>query len=167
MEIVQELQTRESTRKKAAALFGFDQPRAVDVIHREDFATDAEYAVALAQMEMTMSTPEYQRAIRKATVENRQRAEEEEAKANLEEYAKIRESVTLNSFEQSQVEEKARLLAMDDFRAGKIHASDLGTSAIKHFSRLEKEALDQKASNMHFNSMIRQERNKSVVVEAE
>ena len=167
MEIVQELQTRESVREKAAAFFGFDQPSAADVIHREDYATDADYVVALAKMEKHMDTPEYQKAIRKAKIEAKQKAEEEEQKARRKEYEEIRKSVHLNDFEQSQVEDEARRRAAADFRDGIISASEISKRALEHLGKLEKEALDKKANNMHFNSLIRRERERNIVRDTE
>lgn len=167
MEIVQELQTRDSVMEKAAAFFGFNQPNATDVIHRENYATDAEYAFALAKMEKDMDTPEYQRAIRKAKVEAKKKADEEEQKARRKEYEEIRKSVHLDSVEQSQVEDEARRRAAADFRDGTISASEISKRALEHLGQLEKEALDKKANNMHFNSLIRRERERNIVRDTE
>ena len=63
-----EIQTKETTKQKMAAALGFDQPNPEDIIHRKDYSSDAEYAVALARMTKIMSSPEYRQAARKVGV---------------------------------------------------------------------------------------------------
>ena len=152
-----EIVTRESIKEKAAAAFGFNMPNPEDVIHREDYDSDAEYAVALAQMTQTMSTPEYRAAARKVGVAAQQRSEEEERKQQKKEFAEIRKTVTLSEVDERIIDEKARQLAKDDLAAGKITVSQYSNAVLKYADTLTKKALDTKAGNRMFNAKIRRE----------
>ena len=157
MEIVQELQTREKTAAKAAAAFGFNQPNPEDIIHREDYASDAEYAVALARMTQTMATPEYRAAARKVGVVAHQQNEEAERKRQREEFERIRKEITLDELDQQNVDAEAQRLAKIELAQGKIMASEYGDAILRHAEKLTEKAKDRKAENMMFNAMIRKQ----------
>ena len=157
MEIVQELQTRESVAKKAVAAFGFNQPNPEDVIHREDYDSDAEYAVALARMTQTMNSPEYRAAARKVGVTAQRDSEDEERKRQREEYKEIRKAVTLSDYELEQIDKEALALARKELASGKIGASELGAAVERIAAELTKKQKDVKAGKMQFNAMFRRE----------
>ena len=157
MEIVQELRTREQIQEKAAAAFGFNQPNPEDIIQREDYESDTEYAVALARMTQIMSTPEYRSAARKAGVVAQRKTEDEEREQQREEFARIRKEVTLDSIDQQNVDEEAERLAKMDLAQGKIRASEFSDAILNHAEKLTKKAKDRKAENLMFNAMIRKQ----------
>ena len=157
MEIVMELQNRDSIRQKAAAALGFNQPNPEDVIHREDYGSDAEYAVALARMTQTMNTPEYRAAARKVGVTAQNRTEEDERAEQRKEYAEIRKTVKLDSVELEQIDREALQLARQQLADGKIAYSQLGETVEQIAKQLTEKAKDRKAGNIQLNAAFRRE----------
>ena len=156
-EIVMELQTRDTIRQKAAAALGLNMPSPEDVLHREDFNSDAEFAVALARMTQTMNTPEYRSAARKVGVTAQKQNEDEEREAQRKEYAEIRKSVTLDSVDLEQIDKEALHRARQQLAEGKIGASQLGEAVEQIAKQLTEKAKDRKAGNIQLNAAFRRE----------
>ena len=165
MEIVQEYKGRDNTVAKAVAAFGFNQPNPEDIIHREDYDSDAEYAVALARMTQTMSTPEYRSAARKVGVKAQVKTEEEERTIQRKEYAEIRKTVTLNDYELEQIDREAKEMAREELATGKISAHQLGATIEQFANHLTKERKNQKAANQQINAMFRKEIRRNTVAD--
>lgn len=163
MEIVQELQTRETTAAKAAAAFGFNQPRPEDVLNREDFDSDVEYALAVAELDRRMNTAEYKAAARRVGVQAKQIDYDKEREEQRKEFAEIRKTVTLNDSEIAEIDREARRLAENDFATGKISSGQIGERATQYVTQLEEAAKDRKAGNMQFNGMFRREIGRGVI----
>ncbi len=153
-----EFETKESFRQKAEAALGLNMPNPEDVIHRKDFASDAEYAVALAQMTQTMSTPEYRAAARKAGVAIHRENEKEIRQQQRKEYEEIRKGITLTELEVSNIDREAEQIARYNLGSGKIPASQLGAEIAKIANELTKKKKDEKAGDQLFNKMVRRER---------
>lgn len=156
-EIVMELQNRDSIRQKAAAALGFNQPNPEDVIHREDYGSDAEYAVALARLTQTMNTPEYRAAARKVGVTAQNRTEEDTRKQQREEFKQIRKTVELDAAELEQIDREALQLARQQLANGRIGASLLGETVETIAKQLMEKRKDQKAGNIQLNAAFRRE----------
>ena len=149
------IETRETTRQKAAALFGLDQPSPFDVVPREKYGSDAEYIDAVVMEQMKQSSPEYQAARRKMAVEYAARAEKQQRDAQAAAYKEIRSAVQLDSVDQRGIDAEAVELARRDLSAGRIAASGLGAAIEKHAKELSEKRKDTKASNQLFNDMLR------------
>lgn len=149
------IETRESVEAKAKAAFGFDLSSALDLVKRSDYDTDEQYLDACTRAELERSSPEYRAARSRLKAEYHARQEEQERKAQAENYKAIRSSVILDSVDKHNIDEKAVTLARRDLSANRIAASDLGATIEKYAAELTEKAKDSKASNALFNSMLR------------
>ena len=156
-EIVQELMTRDTIRAKAAAALGLNQPNPEDVIHREDYESDAAFAVALARLTQTMNTPEYRAAARKVGVTAQKQNEDEEREAQRKEYAEIRKTVKLDSVDLERIDKEALTLARQQLAEGKIAYSQLGETVETIAKQLTERVKDRKAGNIQLNAAFRRE----------
>ena len=86
---------------------------------------------------------------------NEARREEQERKAQSENYKAIRSSVSLDSVDKHNIDEEAAALARRDLSANRIAASDLGATIEKYAAELTEKAKDSKASSALFNAMLR------------
>lgn len=154
MEIVQ---TNEQIKAKAVAALGFSAPDPRDVIHRDDYNSDAEYAVALARMTQTMNTPEYRAAARKVGVMVHKESEKEAADRQRAEFKSICASVTLSVDDQRRIDEEANRRAKAEIGAGKIGASELGDAVVRIAKELTRKAKEEKASSIMFNKQLRED----------
>lgn len=157
MELKANIETRESVEAKAKAAFGFDLSSALDLVKRSDYDTDEQYLDACTRAELERSSPEYRAARSRLKAEYHVRQEEQERKAQAENYKAIRSSVSLDSVDKHNIDEKAVTLARRDLSANRIAASDLGATIEKYAAELTEKAKDSKASNALFNAMIRGE----------
>ena len=149
--------TKEKAKQRFETVLGFNQPRAEDVVKRENFNSDAEYIVALTQMKMVMATPEYQKAARQSAREAQQQKEAELKKKQDKLYQKLRKEAVLNSFEEGQVEREARRLADNDIAEKKISVSEYGETVRVYTEKLTGKAKDEKAQNGVMNAIFRGE----------
>lgn len=149
------LETRESTRAKAAAALGLDQPSVFDTINRGKFATDEQYIDACVEEAQKRSDPTYQAARRKVARELRERQEQEQLARREAEYKRIRSGVQLDSVDQREIDAKAAELAKRDLGAGRISASGLGSKIAEYAEQLTEEYKDTRANNQLFNDMLR------------
>ena len=157
MELKANIETRESVEAKAKAAFGFDLSSALDLVKRSDYDTDEQYLDACTRAELERSSPEYRAARSRIKAEYRARQEAEQRKAQAENYKAIRSSVSLDSVDKHNIDEKAVTLARRDLSANRIAASDLGATIEKYAAELTEKAKDSKASNALFNAIIRGE----------
>ena len=155
MNINANIETAESIKERAKAAFGFDLPSALDVVERSNYATDEQYLDACTRYEMERSSPEYRAARSRLKAEYRQRTEEQERRAQAENYKAIRSSVSLDSIDQRNIDEKAADLARQDLAAGRIAASGLGDAIAKYAEKLGEERKTEKASAQMFNALMR------------
>ena len=98
---------------------------------------------------------EYRAARSRLKVEYQARREEQERKAQSENYKAIRSSVSLDSVDKHNIDEEAAALARRDLSANRIAASDLGATIEKYAAELTEKAKDSKASSALFNAMLR------------
>lgn len=157
MELKANIETRESVEAKAKAAFGVDLSSALDLVKRSDYDTDEQYLDACTRAELERSSPEYRAARSRLKAEYHARQEEQERKAQAENYKAIRSSVSLDSVDKHNIDEKAVTLARRDLSANRIAASDLGATIEKYAAELTEKAKDSKASNALFNAMLRGE----------
>lgn len=149
------VETADSTRAKFAAKLGLDQPSALDMVSRSDYASDAEYLDAVVKEQMKLEDPAYQAARRKLAHEYRERQETGEREAQAQEYKRIRSTVQLSQLDEREIDKEARQLAQRDLVAGRIPTSGLADAIADHAARLTEQRLNTLASNQLFNSMLR------------
>lgn len=154
MDFKANIETRESVEAKAKAAFGFDLSSALDLVKRGDYDSDEAYLDACTRAELERSSPEYRAARSRLKVEYQARREEQERKAQSENYKAIRSSVSLDSVDKHNIDEEAAL-ARRDLSANRIAASDLGATIEKYAAELTEKAKDSKASSALFNAMLR------------
>ena len=146
--------TRETIRAKAAAKMGFDHTSALDLVSRSDYATDEQYLDAAVKAEMERNS-EYNKIRRKLAAEYQRRNEEAERKAQAERFKEIRSNVQLDSTDIKEIDAEAAEKARRDLAAGRIAASELGKTVEKYAQVLTEKRKDTRASNQHFNDIIR------------
>ena len=157
MELKANIETRESVEAKAKAAFGFDLSSALDLVKRSDYDTDEQYLDACTRAELERSSPEYRSARSRLKAEYHARQEEQERKAQAENYKTLRASVSLDSVDQHNIDEEAASLARRDLAANRIAASELGATIERYAQELSEKRKDRKASNALFNAMLRGE----------
>lgn len=155
MNINANIETAESVREKAKAALGFDLSSALDLVKRGDYDSDEAYLDACTRAELERSSPEYRAARSRLKAEYRARQEEQERKAQAENYRSIRANVALDSLDQRNIDEQAADLARRDLAANRIAASELGKAIEKYAQDLSEQRKDEKASNALFNAMLR------------
>ena len=149
------IETAESVKEKAKAAFGFDLSSALDLVKRGDYDSDEAYLDACTRAELERSSPEYRAARSRLKAEYHARREEQERKAQSENYKAIRSSVSLDNVDKHNIDEEAAALARRDLSANRIAASDLGATIEKYAAELTEKAKDSKASSALFNAMLR------------
>lgn len=154
-EIEATISSKETTKEKAAAAFGMNQPSALDVVRRDDYVNDVEYIHALAETQARMDDPAYQRAARKVAAEDQQRHEKEIRDEQRKEYAAILTGVKLSDMDRRSIDTQAAELARKDLAAGKIFASDLGKQIEKHAGELTEKKKRELAAGIQFNRALR------------
>ena len=155
MELNANIETRESTREKARAALGLDLSSPLDLVSRSDYPDDEAYLDAATRAEMERSNPEYRSIRSRLKAELRQRTEQEERKAQAENYKAIRSSVSLDDLDRRNIDAAAADLARRDLAAGRISASMLGKSIESYAEKLGEKRKDEKAGNALFNAMLR------------
>ena len=155
MDFKANIETRESVEAKAKAAFGFDLSSALDLVKRGDYDSDETYLDACTRAELERSSPEYRAPRSRLKVEYQARREEQERKAQSENYKAIRSSVSLDSVDKHNIDEEAAALARRDLSANRIAASDLGATIEKYAAELTEKSKDSKASSALFNAMLR------------
>lgn len=149
------IDTGDTLREKLTRALGFDEKSALDLVDRSKFADEDSYIDAAVRMELERSSPEYRAARNRIKAELRQRTEREELEARRADYSAIRASVELDAFDRNQINKQAAELAARDLNAGRIPAAALNETISKYSEQLEKETLDEKASNQQFNNILR------------
>lgn len=147
----------DNVKEKAAIAFGFDGPEASDLVNRADYATQAEYYAALADMKIRLQDPEFQRAIRKARMSGQIEDERAKRKRELEEFKQYRKSASVEEFEQRDIDKQATQMARDDLARGKISSAELGERIAIYADRLSDKLKDQKASSAQINALFRKQ----------
>ena len=152
-----EFVSKEAMAEKAATAFGFNQPSALDIVHREDYENDVAYIHALTEAQAKMDNPEYQRAARKVAEEDRRRQEKAIREEQRKEYSEILKTVKLSDLDRRTVDTQAAEMARRDLAAGRIFASDLA-GRIEHYAEelTEKKKRDL-AAGIQFNRCLRGE----------
>lgn len=150
-----EIVTQGSLREKAAEKMGFNQPSALDLVSRSDYATEEAFLDAAVKAEMERSNPQYQAVRRRLAAEYRQRQEEAERKAQAEEYKEIRSNVQLWDTDTRAIDTEATEMARRDLAAGRIGASEMGKTIEKYAKDLTEKHKDSRASDQLFNNIIR------------
>lgn len=155
MDFKANIETRESVEAKAKAALGVDLSRALDLCSRDDFTTDEAYLDACTHAELERSSPEYRNARNRLKAELRARQEEQERKAQAENYKAIRANIGLDSVDKHNIDERAADLARRDLAANRITASALGVAIEKYAQELSEKRKDEKAAAQMFNSILR------------
>lgn len=155
MNINANIETAESVREKAKAALGFDLSSSLDICNRDDYATDEAYLDACARAEVERNSPSFRAARSRLKAEYRARQEEQERKAQAENYKAIRANIGLDSVDKHNIDEEAADLARRDLAANRIAASALGVAIEKYAQELSEKRKDEKAAAQMFNSILR------------
>ena len=155
MELNTNIKTADGVKEKARAALGLDLSSALDLVSRSDYPDDEAYLDTCARMELERSSPEYRAARSRLKAEYRARQEEQERKAQAENYKAIRSSVGLDDLDRRNIDAEAAGLARRDLAAGRISASMLGATIEQYARNLSEKKKDSKASNVLFNAMLR------------
>lgn len=155
MNINANIETAESVREKAKAAFGLDMPSALDLCSRSDYDSDEAYLDVCTRAELERSDPKYRSVRCRLKSELRARQEEQERKAQAENYKAIRANIGLDSVDKHNIDERAADLARRDLAANRIPASELGATIERYAQELSEKKKDSKASNALFNAMLR------------
>lgn len=149
------LETSQDTLGRFAHALGADTPSVLDTLRREDYVTDDDYLAAATKLALAQQSPEYRRVYRQLSDEFQQRREEEQKKAQTEQYATLRKSVTLDSVELGNIEQEARRLAQADLAAGKIFSHQLGATISQYAETITEREKDRKAARQQMNAIFR------------
>ena len=146
---------RNTAAERLAFALGAAGLSATDLVKRENYATDAEYYVALGQMGAALDDPKVRSAILKAEREQQDREFEAERKAQNERIRERAESWKLSDEQLDAIQSRAAAQAAREFSAG-----DLGNKSIAQRQReIEKELARKEkiaaVSNEFANKMIR------------
>ena len=163
MEINATFTTKDTLKDKMATALGMGAKSAFDIVKRSDYATEAEYIVALAETSKAMETPEYRRAAAQAREREAKAQEQATREAQRREFQSIRNGVTLTPAEKEKIDKEAADLARRDLASGKIFASGLGAKIEEYAGQLADRAKDSKASSMQFNNFIRAEMHRASI----
>ncbi len=155
MNINANIETAESVKEKAKAALGFDLSSALDILKRGDYDSDEAYLDACTRAELERGSAEFRSVRSRLKAEYRARQEEQERKAQAENYKAIRANIGLDSVDKRNIDERAADLARRDLAAGRIAASRLGDAIAKYAEKLGEERKTEKASAQLFNSLIR------------
>ena len=152
------IETTESTRAKIAEKMGLDQPSVFEVVNRGQYATEDAYLDALVIEQMRRDNPEYQAARRRLKAEYRERQEQEQRTAQATAYKEIRAAVQLDDLDRREIDAQSAELARRDLAAGRIQASELGSTIERYANQLSEKRKDTRAGNRLFNDMLRGKR---------
>ena len=155
MELNARIETAESVKEKAKTALGLDLSSALDLVKRGDYDSDEAYLDACTHAELERSSPEYRNARNRLKAELRARQEEQERKAQAENYKAIRANIGLDSVDKHNIDERAADLARRDLAANRIAASALGVAIEKYAQELSEKRKDEKAAAQMFNSILR------------
>lgn len=155
MEVNANIESKDTIREKAKAAFGFDLSSALDLVKRSDYGSDEAYLDACTHAELERSNPGYRAARSRLKAEYRARQEEQERKAQAENYKTIRAGISLDDLDRRNIDEQAADLARRDLAANRIAASALGATIEKYAQTLSEKRKDEKASSSLFNAMLR------------
>lgn len=144
-------------REKAAAAFGLNGPAASDIVKRSDYATDAEFYSALADMDKRLQDPAFRRAIRKAREAEQEEDERKERDRQRAEFKAYRKNVRVEEFEWANIDKQATQLAHADLADGKIGSHEVGARIAQYAEQLAEKLKDQKASAKQINALFRRQ----------
>jgi len=150
-----EFVTQESTKAKAAHLFGLDEPSVLDTLDRAQYASDEAYLDAATKKTLERQNPEYAEIRRRLKRELEERREKETRAAQSEEYQRIRNSVQLDGLDTRNIDAEAAELARRDLAAGRISASGLGRAIERYAEQLTEKRKDDRARNQMMNQFFR------------
>ena len=152
---MENFETKQSIAEKAAAAFGLGMPNPEDIVRREDYKNDAEYAFALARTTQIMQSPEYRKAARAAGLTAYHEKEEETRRKQQEEFKEIKKGIKLSEYEISEIDKEADRIARAKIGRGEVPPSKLGDEIVKIAAELRDKKKDQKANSVQFNAMMR------------
>lgn len=149
------IETKETTRARVKAAFGFDQPSALDLVKRSDYPDDESYLGAAAKAEMERSDPAYREARNRLKAEYEQRQAAQRKEAQDASYKRIRADIGLDELDRRNIDAEAAELARRDLAANRISVSALGETIEKYAAELGEKRKDEKAAAQHFNAILR------------
>lgn len=151
-----EIKNRETTRNRAAVLFGGgDNRNGLDLVDAHKYASEDEYLDAAAKAELERQSPEFRNARARLKREFEERKEQQMREENKQEMKKTLANVTLSEYDISRIDKEARELAYRDLSAGRIWADELGRAIERHTKELTEKRKNEKARNSVMSAMIR------------
>lgn len=149
------MQRNTAAEKLAFAISGAGMSP-LDIVKRENYATEAEYYVALGQAGAALEDPRVRSAILKAENEKRERAAAEERKAERERVREAAENWKLTPEEIDEIQSKAAAQAAREFQAGDLDPRKTIASRQRElFQDMERKARFSAAGTQAVNDAIR------------
>ena len=149
------MQRNTAAEKLAFAISGAGMSP-LDIVKRENYATEAEYYVALGQAGAALEDPRVRSAILKAENEKRERAAAEERKAERERIREAAENWKLTPEEIDEIQSKAAAQAAREFQAGDLGPRKTIASRQRElYADMERKARFSAASRQAANDAIR------------
>ena len=149
------MQRNEAAEKLAFAISGAGMSP-LDIVKRENYATEAEYYVALGQAGAALEDPRVRSAILKAENEKHEREIEAERKAERERIRERAENWKLTEEQIDAIQSKAAEQAAREFSAGSLGKNKtIAARQREIFKDLEKKERIRLAANEAANQAIR------------
>jgi hypothetical protein len=138
-------------------------PHALDTLKRADYASDAAYLEAAADLELKRSSPEFQKALQRTRAEYMQRefkrVEKENAALLDEEIKRTR----LSESEDRAILERAQGEVANAIRAGQLDPANMQAEIDKRSAAYSKQEIRRKATGTLVNAAMRQATGRVVV----
>ena len=155
MNLIANIETKESTREKIKTALGFDCASALDLVRRSDYDTDEQYLDAAAKVELERVNPEYRAARHSLKREYLARQESEQRESQNALYKVVRANTQLDSLDRRNIDQQAAELARRDLAANRIATSKLGATIEQYAQKLSEQRKDERAAGQMFNMLLR------------
>ena len=133
----------------------FKLPSPLDTLKRSDYASDAAYLEACAELHLKRQNPEFQKALLAVRDEFEQREHAARLEKMNKEIKKLSQNIVLQDYEIKKCDEQAAEQIWTDVARGNIEKAK-AADAIQELSiKLQREARERKASRQVTNELIR------------
>lgn len=130
-------------------------PSALDSLNRYNYASDAAYLEAAADLIVKRNSKEFQNAFRTVQKEFFDRKMEESKEQMKQDIEELRKKVVLDSTETENCKTQASEKAQADLKAGKITVTQLSDAIFNYEQDLIKAAKGNKATTQVMNGLLR------------
>lgn len=130
-------------------------PSALDSLNRNNYASDAAYLEAAADLTMKRKSKEFQDAFRNVQTEYFERKTEEAKEQTRRDIEELKKKIVLDSFETEKIKTQASEKAQADLKAGKISVTTLSDAIFKYEQQLTQRVKGDKATKQAMNDLLR------------